>query len=138
MNNMLIYILAHDSSYKEYIEDMICIATTDFQKILDYLTFDRLYRNNYELFFCKDGDIEDGYSIYAKTNMGNQLREYPPAILWENKKVLNELVEKIDIWSANIESQLEEKRRKEKEEKDKEQEEKDRALYEKLKAKFES
>lgn len=136
---MFIYILAHDCEYKEDLEDMICVVSTDFQKVLDYLTVDRVtYLNDYEIFICKDGNIDESGSIYLNTDINNYLRKYPPAILWENKDVLNELISMTDIWCKSIKAQLEEKKRKQEEEKRKKQEDKDRALYEKLKAKFEN
>lgn len=136
---MFIYILAQDCEYKENLEDMVCVVSTDFQKILNYLTIDRVtYLNDYEILICKDGDIDESDSIYLNTDINNYLRKYTPTILLEDKEILNELISMTDVWCTNIKLQLEEKKRKEKEEKDRKQEEKDRALYEKLKAKFES
>ena len=136
---MFIYILAHDCEYKEDLEDMVCVVSTDFQKILDYLTVDRArYLGDYELFVCKDGDIDESGSIYLNTDVSNYLRKYPPTVLAKDKETLDDLVSKTQIWCDNIKFQLEEKRRMEQEEKNKKQEEKDRILYEKLKAKFES
>lgn len=136
---MFIYILAHDCEYKEDLEDMVCVVSTDFQKVLDYLTVDRVtYLSDYEIFICKDGNIDESGSIYLNTDINNYLRKYPPAILWENKEVLNELISMTDVWCKNIKVQLEEKKCKQEEEKKKKQEDKDRALYEKLKARFEN
>ena len=136
---MLIYILAYDCEYKEDLEDMICVVSTDFQHVLDYLTVDRVtYLSNYEIFICKDGNIDESGSIYLNTDINNYLRKYPPAVLLESKKTLNELISMTDIWCENIEVQLEEKKRKQAEEKNRKQEQKDRALYEKLKARFEN
>ena len=136
---MFIYILAHDCEYKEDLEDMICVVSTDFQHVLDYLTVDRVtYLSDYEIFICKDGNIDESGSIYLNTDINNYLRKYPPAVLWESKETLNELISMTDIWCENIKVQLEEKKRKQAEEKNRKQEEKDRALYEKLKARFEN
>lgn len=136
---MFIYILAHDCEYKEDLEDMVCVVSTDFQNVLDYLTVDRaMYLGDYEIFVCKDGNMDESGSIYLNMNISNYLRKYPPTVLYENKETLNELISMTDIWCKNIKTQLEEKKRRQEEEKKKQQEEKDRALYEKLKAKFES
>lgn len=136
---MLIYILAHDCEYKEDLEDMVCVVSTDFQHVLDYLTVDRVtYLSDYEIFICKDGNIDESGSIFLNTDINNYLRKYPPAILWENKETLNELISMTDAWCEKIKLQLEEKKRRQAEERNRKQEEKDRALYEKLKAKFEN
>lgn len=134
---MFIYILAKDCNCAEYIEDTILIATTNIQKILDYLTVDKMRYANYELLICEDGEQEENHSLYVNTNMSYNLEKYTPAILWTNKNILNELISKIKKWEDEIKKEREEQRRKEEEEKSRKQEEKDRALYEKLKAKFE-
>ena len=135
---MFIYILAKDCEYADCIEDTVLITTTNIQKILDYLTVNKMRYTSYELLICKDGEIEENHSLCVNTNMSYSLEEYTPAILWENKNVLNELISKIKKWEDEIKKEREEQRRKEEEEKSMKQEEKDRALYEKLKAKFES
>ena len=136
---MLIYILAHDCEYREDLEDMVCVVSTDFQHVLDYLTVDRVNcLSDYEIFICKDDNIDGSGSIYLNTDINNYLRKYPPSILWENKETLNELISMTDAWCEKIKVQLEEKKRRQAEEKNRKQEEKDRALYEKLKARFEN
>ena len=100
---MFIYILAHDCEYKEDLEDMVCVVSTDFQKVLDYLTVDRVtYLNDYEIFICKDGNIDESGSIYLNTDINNYLRKYPPAILWENKDVFHAKIVQVHFGTRKI------------------------------------
>ena len=67
---MFIYILAHDCKYKEDLEDMVCVIATDFQKVLDYLTVDRVtYLNDFDEMDAPPADDfdEDSPIIYEPT-----------------------------------------------------------------------
>lgn len=135
---MFIYILAKDCDWQEDIDDMVYLATTDIQKILDYLTIERAkYLGDYVILIKPDGS-EDYELFYVNTDLSDSLRKYPPKMLLDNKELLGELIFKTKVWCDNIKFQLEEEKRRKEEEKNRKQEEKDRALYEKLKAKFEN
>lgn len=137
---MFIYILTKNEYY-DYCEadDVIYIASIDIQKILDYLSLDRMSYEKMtecEILIKPDGS-EDYETISVDKEINKNLIRYTPKLLLKNKDVLQELIKKTSIWSKNLIEELEEQKRKQEEDKARKQEIRERALYEKLKAKYE-
>lgn len=135
---MFIYILSQDCEYASDIEDAVVLATTDFQQVLDYFTLNKIRRfNDYQICFCKDGNVNTHSSINIGMTMSDNLREHPPTILYKDKDALNKVIEISDKWINTLKIEMEDERRKAEEEKKRKQMIKDKALYEKLKKQFE-
>lgn len=137
---LFIYILTKNGCY-DYCdaEDVICLASTNIRKILDYLSLDKMpYEEmmEYEILIKPDGS-EDYETISVDKEIDKNLIRYAPTLLLKNKDVLQELVITTSVWRKNLIEELEEQRRKQEEDKVRKQEIRERALYEKLKAKYE-
>lgn len=137
---MFIYILGkggYNDSYYD-LEDVVEIATTDIQNILNRLSLDKMKytsMTDYTILIKIDG--EDYYEdLCVSKTMHKRLIEYPSAKLLEYEEEYDDMKNKIVKWCENISVQLEEEK-KSKEEADRlKKEQKERALYEELKRKY--
>ena len=135
----MIYLLGDFFESECGLSEVVDMATTDIQNIFNYLSLDNL-----DLRVIMDKEIvimpngrKDKYELAISLDMLSRFDVCAPAFINECDEY-EEMRTKISSWCDKINKELQERRLREEEEKRRIKEEKDRAIYEKLKAKYES
>lgn len=136
---MLIFVLGESSIYENDLEDCFDIVSTDIQKILDYLSLDRMSymkMTDYSIIIKIDG--EDNYYEYLPVckTMFDKFVNYPPTRLLEYKSEYDDMMKKIAKWCEEITIKIEKEKKRNEEAERLKKEHAERAMYEKLKRKY--
>lgn len=129
-----------DSDYTGYLEDRIEMVSTDIQKILDYLSLDKMSYTTitrYSIIIKIDGEADFYDEFTVKKDMHEHLLLYPPKELQEQEVEFADIKCKVTQWCRDISIRLEKERISREEARRVAEELEERALYEKLKEKYE-
>lgn len=136
---MFIFILGEESVCESYLEDCFDVVSTDIQKILDYLSLDKMSyikMTDYSIIIKIDGEQDYYEELPVYSTMYQKFIDYPPTKLLEYKSEYDDMVEKVTNWCKDISNKLEEERKRNEETKRLKKEHAERALYEKLKKQY--
>ena len=137
----MIYILGkHWLGEDDELDEVINIASTDIQDILNYLNLEDMQYHEMtdKMIVIKPNNIEDDYTLSVRKDMIDSLEKYASYFIRENHDEYEDAKQKVSVWCNMINKELEVQRLREEEDKKRREEARERAMYEKLKAKFES
>lgn len=137
---MFIYILGNcDYKCGDYMEDIVELSSTDIQKILDYLSLDRMSYTtitDYSILVKIDGEKNYYEELRVNESMYKRLIEYPSTKLLEYESEYEDMKNKVAKWCEDFSHKLEEERKHNAEVERLKKERSERAMYEKLRAKY--
>lgn len=135
----MIYILGkHWLGENDELDEIIEIASTDIQDILDYLNLDymKYYHMTDMTILIKPNAIHNHFVLRVNKDMIDSLEKYPSPILLDNEDEYEDIKKKVSEWCFKINQTIEIQKRLEKEEQQRKTEERERQMYEKLRAKY--
>lgn len=135
----MIYILGkHWLGENDELDEIIEIASTDIQDILDYLNLDymKYYRMADMTILIKPNAIHNHFVLRVNKDMIDFLEKYPSPMLLDNEAEYEDIKKKVSEWCSKINKEIEIQKKLEQEELKAREEAKERRIYEKLKAKY--
>lgn len=136
----MIYVLVDDGYYNDT-SDKITAVSTSLEKILSYLSFDKMSSftrmTDCEILIYEDGRENYIHEMAVSTTMDKSLIHYPSDLLRESKEYEN-IVSIVGAWCKDISNQLQEIKKAEEVKRKNEKEQRELELYERLKKKYEN
>ena len=142
VGNYMIYILSDNEPYSRDIEDVVIMASTKIDDVLEYL-----YNNidikkflSYTIFIIPENDDCVSTTITPCINAYNNFVKYDPQfyLTEENLEEYHHIKDQLYAWCAAIKEKLAKERAEANKLKAERKEKEERELYEKLKEKFDS